>query len=159
MTDFVGCRVFQVVGDADTCLPRLCDELQIRLTKGEMKQNVRPLLRTVCQKFFGSFSGVELKIRFCFPPLNSFKCDASCVQYSLGVRAELSTVLVECTQVSRRCACTTCRRRRRTRGAKWSSHIRVSWAARATRTCRPRRRRASSRICSTAIPPYDYHYY
>ena len=47
----------QVVGDVDTSLPMLCDELGIRLTKEESKMNVRPLLRLVFQRFLGNFCG------------------------------------------------------------------------------------------------------
>ena len=47
----------QVVGEVDTCLPMLCDQLGIRLTKEETKLNVRPLLRIVCSRFLGSFTG------------------------------------------------------------------------------------------------------
>ena len=43
----------QVVGDVDTTLPQVLDELGIVLSKSEMKLNIRPLLRLVCQKFFG----------------------------------------------------------------------------------------------------------
>lgn len=47
----------QVVGDVDETLPRVMNELGIRLTKEEQKLNIRPLLRMVCRRFFGSFSG------------------------------------------------------------------------------------------------------
>jgi len=47
----------QVVGEVDTCLPMLCDQLGIRLTKEETKLNVRPLLRIVCSRFLGNFTG------------------------------------------------------------------------------------------------------
>lgn len=47
----------QVVGDVDTTLPRTLDELGIHLTKEELKLNIRPLLRLVCKKFFGEFTG------------------------------------------------------------------------------------------------------
>jgi hypothetical protein len=49
--------VFQVVGDVDTTLPAVLDELGIKLTKEEMKINIRPLLRLICNKFLGDFSG------------------------------------------------------------------------------------------------------
>lgn len=49
--------VSQVVGDVDTTLPRTLDELGIHLTKEELKLNIRPLLRLVCKKFFGEFTG------------------------------------------------------------------------------------------------------
>ena len=48
----------QVVGDVDECLPRLCDELNIHLTKEERKLNIRPLLRLVCKRFFGEMKGM-----------------------------------------------------------------------------------------------------
>ncbi|XP_063422209.1 116 kDa U5 small nuclear ribonucleoprotein component-like [Mytilus trossulus] len=47
----------QVVGDVDDCLPRVCDELGIALTKEERKLNIRPLMRLVWQRFFGDFTG------------------------------------------------------------------------------------------------------
>ncbi|CAG2223450.1 116 kDa U5 small nuclear ribonucleoprotein component-like [Mytilus edulis] len=47
----------QVVGDVDECLPRVCDELGIALTKEERKLNIRPLMRLVWQRFFGDFTG------------------------------------------------------------------------------------------------------
>ena len=47
----------QVVGDVDTTLPGVLDELGIHLTKEEMKLNIRPLLKLICRKFFGDFTG------------------------------------------------------------------------------------------------------
>ncbi|XP_058806978.1 116 kDa U5 small nuclear ribonucleoprotein component [Phymastichus coffea] len=47
----------QVVGDVDTTLPDVLDELGIRLTSEEMKMNIRPLLRLVCTRFLGDMSG------------------------------------------------------------------------------------------------------
>lgn len=41
----------------DTSLPRVLDELGIHLTKEELKLNIRPLLRLVCNRFFGEFTG------------------------------------------------------------------------------------------------------
>ncbi len=35
----------------------LCDELGIKLTSDESKMNIRPLLRLVCTRFFGDFTG------------------------------------------------------------------------------------------------------
>lgn len=48
----------QVVGDVDTSLPRVLDELGIHLTKDELKLNIRPLLRLVSNRFFGEFTGM-----------------------------------------------------------------------------------------------------
>ncbi|GLG92783.1 Elongation factor 2 [Gryllus bimaculatus] len=51
-------KVFaQVVGDVDSTLPQVLDELGVRLTKEEMKINIRPLLRLICSRFLGDFSG------------------------------------------------------------------------------------------------------
>ncbi|ESO83588.1 hypothetical protein LOTGIDRAFT_176201, partial [Lottia gigantea] len=47
----------QIVGDVDTCIPQVCDELGIHLGKEEQKLNIKPLLRLVCSRFFGSFTG------------------------------------------------------------------------------------------------------
>jgi len=47
----------QVVGDVDTSLPKALDELGVYVTKEEMKLNIRPLLRLVCSRFFGDFTG------------------------------------------------------------------------------------------------------
>lgn len=48
--------VSQVVGDADGSLESVLDELGIRITKKELKLNIRLLLKLVCSRFFGDFS-------------------------------------------------------------------------------------------------------
>ena len=45
------------MGDVDTCLPMLCEELGIKLGKEESKMNIRPLLRIILSRFFGDFNG------------------------------------------------------------------------------------------------------
>ena len=45
------------MGDVDECLPRVCAELGVHLTKEERHLNMRPLLRLICQRFFGEFTG------------------------------------------------------------------------------------------------------
>ena len=50
--------VVQVVGDLDSSLPQLLDELGIRLTSEEQRLNTRPLLRLVCSRYLGTFSGM-----------------------------------------------------------------------------------------------------
>lgn len=47
----------QIVGDVDSTLPSILDELNIRVTKQEMKMNIRPLLRLICGRFLNDFSG------------------------------------------------------------------------------------------------------
>ncbi|CBY20276.1 unnamed protein product [Oikopleura dioica] len=46
----------QTIGDVDTSLAETVDQLGIRLSKTELKMNIRPLLRIVCSRFFGDFS-------------------------------------------------------------------------------------------------------
>ncbi|ALC47638.1 CG4849 [Drosophila busckii] len=49
--------IAQVVGDVDTTLSDTLAELSVRVSKDEMKSNIRPLLRTVCSRFMGDCSG------------------------------------------------------------------------------------------------------
>lgn len=64
----------QVVGDVDTTLPDVLDELGIKLTKNEMKLNIRPLLRLVCNKFLGDFNGfVNMCVEHISSPLDNAK--------------------------------------------------------------------------------------
>uniref|UniRef100_T1H201 Uncharacterized protein n=1 Tax=Megaselia scalaris TaxID=36166 RepID=T1H201_MEGSC len=49
--------IAQVVGDVDTTLLDTLAELDIRVSKEELKMNIRPLLRIVCNRFMGDFSG------------------------------------------------------------------------------------------------------
>ncbi|CAI4232119.1 unnamed protein product [Auanema sp. JU1783] len=54
----------QIVGDVDTCLPYMMNELGIRLSKEEQKMNVRPLIALVCKRFFGDFTAfVDLVVK------------------------------------------------------------------------------------------------
>lgn len=46
-----------IVGDVDTNLPLLLEELGVHLTKTEMSANIRPLLKMVCSRFFGPAVG------------------------------------------------------------------------------------------------------
>ncbi len=64
----------QVVGDVDTTLPKALEELGIHLTKTELKLNIRPLLRLVCSRFFGEFSGfTEMCVKHIKSPLAAAK--------------------------------------------------------------------------------------
>lgn len=66
--------MLQVVGDVDTSLPRTLDELGIHLTKEELKLNIRPLLRLVCKKFFGEFTGNRVHPMSPHPGVLSHEC-------------------------------------------------------------------------------------
>ncbi|GFN80643.1 116 kda u5 small nuclear ribonucleoprotein component protein [Plakobranchus ocellatus] len=64
----------QIVGDVDESLPRVCDELGIHLSKEEQKLNIRPLLRLVCRRFFGDFTGfVDMCVEHVPSPVASAK--------------------------------------------------------------------------------------
>lgn len=64
----------QVVGDVDTTLPDVLNELGIKLTKEEMKLNIRPLLRLVCSKFLGDFCGfVDMCTEHILSPIDNAK--------------------------------------------------------------------------------------
>lgn len=47
----------QCVGDVDSTLPDTLIELGVKLTKTELKLNIRPLMRLICARFFGEFTG------------------------------------------------------------------------------------------------------
>ncbi|CAD7084892.1 unnamed protein product [Hermetia illucens] len=64
----------QVVGDVDTTLTDTLNELNIRITKEEIKSNIRPLLRLVCNRFMGDFSGfVDMCVTHIKSPLDNAK--------------------------------------------------------------------------------------
>ncbi|EAT36536.1 AAEL011382-PA [Aedes aegypti] len=62
----------QVVGDVDTTLADTLAELNIRVTKEEMKCNIRPLLRLICNRFIGDFCGfVDMCVEHIQSPLDN----------------------------------------------------------------------------------------
>uniref|UniRef100_A0A336MK33 CSON002857 protein n=1 Tax=Culicoides sonorensis TaxID=179676 RepID=A0A336MK33_CULSO len=64
----------QVIGDVDHGLIETLAELNIRVNKEEMKCNIRPLLRTICNRFMGDFSGfVEMCVEHIGSPLDNSK--------------------------------------------------------------------------------------
>uniref|UniRef100_A0A8C0DP40 116 kDa U5 small nuclear ribonucleoprotein component n=1 Tax=Balaenoptera musculus TaxID=9771 RepID=A0A8C0DP40_BALMU len=86
----------QVVGDVDTSLPRTLDELGIHLTKEELKLNIRPLLRLVCKKFFGEFTGF---VDMCVQHIPSPKAGAKPKiehTYTGGVDSDLGEAMSDC---------------------------------------------------------------
>lgn len=51
-------KIFSLIaGDVDEKLPDLCVELGIKMTKTEMRMNVRSVLKLVCSRFFGDATG------------------------------------------------------------------------------------------------------
>uniref|UniRef100_A0A8C5QKV5 116 kDa U5 small nuclear ribonucleoprotein component n=1 Tax=Leptobrachium leishanense TaxID=445787 RepID=A0A8C5QKV5_9ANUR len=83
-------------GDVDTTLPQTLDELGIHLTKEELKLNIRPLLRLVCNRFFGEFTGF---VDMCVQHIPSPKTGARAKiehTYAGGVDSELGEAMCEC---------------------------------------------------------------
>lgn len=86
----------QVVGDVDECLPRLCDELGISLTKEERKLNIRPLLRFVCNRFFGDFTGfVDMCVNFIKSPVDNAQTKIENI-YTGGSDSDLVEHMCQC---------------------------------------------------------------
>ncbi|CAO1417223.1 unnamed protein product [Diamesa hyperborea] len=64
----------QVVGDVDGSLADTLAELNIRINKEEMRSNIRPLLRLVCNRFMGNFNGfVDMVVEHIKSPLENSK--------------------------------------------------------------------------------------
>ncbi|XP_051572794.1 116 kDa U5 small nuclear ribonucleoprotein component-like isoform X2 [Myxocyprinus asiaticus] len=86
----------QVVGDVDTSLPRVLDELGIHLTKEELKLNIRPLLRLVCNRFFGEFTGfVDMCVQHIPSPQGGSKAKIE-HSYTGGLDSDLGETMAEC---------------------------------------------------------------
>lgn len=86
----------QVVGDVDECLPRMCDELGISLTKEEKKMNIRPLLCIVCRRFFGDFTGfVDMCVEHLPSPAENAKNKIEHV-YTGSSDSDLAEVMCTC---------------------------------------------------------------
>ena len=91
----------QIVGDVDTCLPMLCDELGIRLTKEESKMNIRPLLRLVFQRFLGDFNGfTDMVAQHISSPVDNAKTKVNHI-YSGTLETERATDMINCDQDGR----------------------------------------------------------
>jgi len=95
-------KVFaQVVGDVDTSLPMLCEQLGVRLTKEEMKLNIRSLLRIVCSRFLGDFTGFTSMCEEHIPsPVENAKQKVGQI-YSGTCETERYEDMVECDQDGR----------------------------------------------------------
>uniref|UniRef100_A0A4W4GA35 116 kDa U5 small nuclear ribonucleoprotein component n=1 Tax=Electrophorus electricus TaxID=8005 RepID=A0A4W4GA35_ELEEL len=86
----------QVVGDVDTSLPRVLDELGIHLTKEELKLNIRPLLRLVCNRFFGEFTGfVDMCVQHIASPHGGARAKIE-HSYTGGLDSDLGEAMSEC---------------------------------------------------------------
>ncbi|XP_077977947.1 116 kDa U5 small nuclear ribonucleoprotein component-like [Glandiceps talaboti] len=88
----------QVVGDVDSTLPGVMDELGIKLTKEELKMNIRPLLRLVCKKFFGDFTGfVDMCVQHVKSPVQYAKTKIEHL-YTGPLDTDLADTMVDCDQ-------------------------------------------------------------
>ncbi|XP_037112808.1 116 kDa U5 small nuclear ribonucleoprotein component [Syngnathus acus] len=86
----------QVVGDVDTSLPRVLDELGVHLSKEELKLNIRPLLRLVCNRFFGDFTGlVDMCVQHIPSPQEGARNKIEHT-YTGGLDSDLGEAMAEC---------------------------------------------------------------
>lgn len=86
----------QVVGDVDTTLPAVLDELGIKLTKEEMKINIRPLLRLICNKFLGDFSGfVDMCVQHIPSPIDNARLKVQHI-YTGPLETDLAEDMCNC---------------------------------------------------------------
>ncbi|CAL1526130.1 unnamed protein product [Lymnaea stagnalis] len=86
----------QIVGDVDESLPRVCDELGIHLSKEEQKLNIRPLLRLVCKRFFGEFTGfVDMCVEHIPSPVENAKRKIEHI-YTGPMDSDLAEEMLQC---------------------------------------------------------------
>ncbi|XP_052866518.1 116 kDa U5 small nuclear ribonucleoprotein component [Anopheles cruzii] len=85
----------QVVGDVDTTLADTLAELHIPVTQEEMKCNIRPLLRTICNRFVGDFCGfVQMCVEHVRSPLDNAPCKIDHIY--TGVRKNIYQDMLSC---------------------------------------------------------------
>ncbi|EDV27288.1 uncharacterized protein TRIADDRAFT_22861 [Trichoplax adhaerens] len=86
----------QIVGDVDTTLPNLLNELGISLKREEMQLDIRPLLRLVCRKFFGNHSGfVDMCVEHVPSPAQGAERKIKHV-YSGPIKTEVGESMLSC---------------------------------------------------------------
>ncbi|XP_046847131.1 116 kDa U5 small nuclear ribonucleoprotein component-like [Xenia sp. Carnegie-2017] len=86
----------QIVGDVDSTLPKVLDELGIHLTKREQALNIRPLMKIVFKRFFGSFTGfVDMCIQHIESPKDFAKTKVEHT-YNGALDTELAEAMFQC---------------------------------------------------------------
>lgn len=86
----------QVVGDVDSTLPAILDELSIRVSKQEMKMNIRPLLRLICSRFLNDFSGlVEMCVNHIPSPIDNARAKVENI-YTGSLNSRLAQNMFDC---------------------------------------------------------------
>lgn len=86
----------QIVGDVDASLPRVCDELGISLTSEEKKLNIRPLMRIICRRFFGDFTGfVDMCVEHVQSPQGNARSKIEHI-YTGPMESDLVDMMVQC---------------------------------------------------------------
>jgi len=85
-----------VCGDVDTCLPRFCREMGIKLNKNEQRMNIRPLIALICKRFFGDFTAfVDLVTDQIPSPVESAKTKVQ-LNYMGVNESQLGTEISQC---------------------------------------------------------------
>lgn len=88
--------VAQVVGDVDSSLPDVLDQLGIHVNKEESKINIRPLLRLVCERFLTDFSGlVEMCVKHIPSPAENAENKVS-YMYTGPTDSDVARDMIEC---------------------------------------------------------------
>jgi len=86
----------QVVGDLDSNLPQLLNELGIRLTSEEQRLNTRPLLRLVCSRYLGNFNGfVDMCVKHIPSPVVAARSKVEHI-YTGPIESSLGQDMVNC---------------------------------------------------------------
>ena len=86
----------QIAGDVDECMPRLCDELGIHLSKEEKKMNIRPLIRLVNSRAFGPFNGfVDMVVNHIPSPAKAAETKVGQI-YTGPLDSQIAQSMVDC---------------------------------------------------------------
>ncbi|KAI0238430.1 hypothetical protein LSAT2_010853 [Lamellibrachia satsuma] len=92
---FQSLKSFLIVGDVDEYLPLIYAELGVHLMKGDRHLNMRPLLRLICQRFFGEFAGFTTMCVQLKSPLANARNKVD-HDYTGPVDTELAEAIFEC---------------------------------------------------------------
>ncbi|RZF47169.1 hypothetical protein LSTR_LSTR004878 [Laodelphax striatellus] len=86
----------QVVGDVDSTLPAVLDELGVRISNEEAKINIRPLLRLVCSRFLNDLSGfVDMCVHHIPSPVHNARTKVEHI-YTGPTDSQLAEDMINC---------------------------------------------------------------
>lgn len=85
-----------MVGDAEEGLPYTLQELGISLTRTELDSNIRTLLRTVCNRFFGDHKGLVEMIAKHIPSPSAGAAEKIASSYTGNLSTEIAKSMLAC---------------------------------------------------------------